>query len=110
MAGVGQVIYLTHHRHLCEIARESFTECGQPRAVGFGFSLMRQRTRSKNNKTSGGGKATASGVSFQAEVAAWLAVHILAGKPLRDVYGIPINSIAQSIRQESAHPVDDIFA
>ncbi|MGF1501675.1 MAG: AAA family ATPase [Paracoccaceae bacterium] len=23
MAGIGQVIYLTHHRHLCEIARES---------------------------------------------------------------------------------------
>ena len=22
MAGVGQVIYLSHHRHLCEIARE----------------------------------------------------------------------------------------
>jgi uncharacterized protein YhaN len=26
MAGVGQVIYLTHHRHLCDIAR---TVCPQ---------------------------------------------------------------------------------
>jgi hypothetical protein len=70
---------------------------------------MQKPRKLKKRKGSGGGKATHSGVSFQAEIAAWLAVHILANKPLKDAFGIPIHSIPQSIRQESAHPIDDIL-
>lgn len=70
---------------------------------------MAKSRKPKSSKKSGGGKATFTGTTFQAEIAAWIAVHLLAKCPLRQVFGIENEAIPESIRLETAHAVDDIF-
>ena len=70
----------------------------------------RSQAKPKKRKT-GAGKAPAAGVSYQCKVAAWMAVHILAGRPLRDAFGIAVNSYPKSILQEqqATYAVDDLI-
>ena len=51
-----------------------------------------------------GGHATASGIEFQCEVGAWLAAHILASQPVRELG----DAIPCSLQMEAMSPVDDI--
>jgi predicted AAA+ superfamily ATPase len=54
-----------------------------------------------------GGHATHAGIAFQNEVAAWVAVHILAVKPISCINGDD-EAIPTSFQLEATSPVDDI--
>ena len=55
-----------------------------------------------------GGRATEAGISFQAAVATWLAVHILAQLPVGGRFGINNQALPIAIRLETGVHLDDI--
>ena len=55
-----------------------------------------------------GGSATHAGIGFQDEVAAFLAVHILAQSPI-EILGLPMGVTPTGISLETTAPVDDIL-
>lgn len=69
----------------------------------------RSPPQQKKRKT-GAGKAPAAGVGYQCKIAAWAAVHILAGRPLRNAFGINVNACPRAFLQEqqSTYAVDDL--
>lgn len=62
---------------------------------------------SVKKKRTGGGKAPNAGVPFQAKVAAWIACHALANRPLRHIFGGLVTAVPTSIRHELGSGVDD---
>ncbi len=57
-----------------------------------------------------GGSNTHAGIVFQDEVAAWIAVHVLAGRTALTPWGLPSNISLTTVRLETEEPVDDILA
>jgi hypothetical protein len=55
-----------------------------------------------------GGRATEAGMAFQAAVATWLAVHILARLPVGGRFGINNAALPEAIRLETGMGLDDI--
>lgn len=55
-----------------------------------------------------GGRATQAGMSFQAAVATWLAVHVLARVPVGGRFGINNQALPVAIRLETGDGLDDI--
>ncbi|SDG90570.1 hypothetical protein [Janthinobacterium sp. YR213] len=55
-----------------------------------------------------GGRATEAGMAFQAEVATWLAVHILVRLPVGGRFGINNQALPVAIRLETGGALDDI--
>lgn len=55
-----------------------------------------------------GGRATEAGMAFQAEVATWLAVHILVRLPAGGRFGINNQALPVAIRLETGGALDDI--
>jgi hypothetical protein len=55
-----------------------------------------------------GGRATEAGMAFQAEVATWFAVHILARLPVGGRFGINNVALPVAIRLETGTSLDDI--
>ncbi len=57
---------------------------------------------------SGGGAATASGTTFQEDVAAWLAVQVLAERATSAGLGLPPDITLEILSAECFNPVDDL--
>ena len=55
-----------------------------------------------------GGRATEAGMAFQAQVGAWLAVHLLADLPVGGRFGINTIALPIGIRLETGTGLDDI--
>ncbi len=55
-----------------------------------------------------GGAADAAGADFQAEVAAWFAVRILAETHASPLLDLPADSTLQSVACQVASPIDDV--
>jgi hypothetical protein len=55
-----------------------------------------------------GGRATQAGMSFQAAVATWLAVHLLVRMPVGSRFGINNQALPVAIRLETGNGLDDI--
>ncbi len=55
-----------------------------------------------------GGRATEAGMAFQAEVATWIAAHILARLPIGGRFGINNVALPTAIRLETGEGLDDI--
>lgn len=55
-----------------------------------------------------GGRATEAGMAFQAEVATWLAVHILVRLPVGGRFGINNQALPVAIRLETGESLDDV--
>lgn len=55
-----------------------------------------------------GGRATQAGMSFQAAVATWLAVHLLVRMPVGGRFGINNQAVPVAIRLETGSGLDDI--
>lgn len=55
-----------------------------------------------------GGRATEAGMAFQAEVATWIAAHILARLPAGGRFGINNSALPTAIRLETGANLDDI--
>ncbi|SDH07170.1 MULTISPECIES: ATP-binding protein [unclassified Duganella] len=55
-----------------------------------------------------GGRATEAGMAFQADVATWLAVHILVRLPVGGRFGINNQALPVAIRLETGDTLDDI--
>jgi hypothetical protein len=72
-------------------------------------SAMPKPARHQARKRSGGGKATAGGVSFQAQIAAWVAVHILAQKPVKQSFGLLNDAYPELVGHETEYAVDDLY-
>ena len=64
------------------------------------------KTKAKRNKS--GGRAPPRGVSLQATVAAWMAVHALAKRGVGTVFGTVETAYPDIIRHETWHGVDDV--
>lgn len=58
--------------------------------------------------TSGAGAATAAGITFQENVAAWLVCQILAGPNRTSELELPAGSVLENLTCESLQPVDDM--
>lgn len=65
-------------------------------------------TRKSRKKGTGGGAATGAGVRFQARMAAWLSVHILAEDNAETPW--ELTSSLRNVSCETSAAVDDIFA
>lgn len=65
-----------------------------------------KKTKSKQMRA--GGRATESGMAFQAAVATWFAVHILARLPVGGRFGINNTALPLAIRLETGTGLDDI--
>lgn len=61
-------------------------------------------------RSNAGGRATFSGTNYQAEVAAWLAVRILAEKAASPILGLPADHSLEAIYCETGTGVDDALA
>jgi hypothetical protein len=61
-----------------------------------------------SRKKSGSGAATAAGITFQENVAAWLVCQILAGPNRTNDLELPANEMLETITCESLQPIDDI--
>lgn len=55
-----------------------------------------------------GGRATESGIAFQADVGTWLAAHLLARMPVGSRFGLANTALPVSIRLETGDGLDDI--
>lgn len=73
-----------------------------PKSYSSGQSMRARRT-------GGGGHATAGGVDFQARVAAWLGVGMLAETEFEPPWGWPRNVTIDSVRSETGESADDIW-
>ena len=62
----------------------------------------------KNNTMRAGGRATEAGMAFQAAVATWFAVHILARLPVGGRFGINNTALPVAIQLETGTGLDDI--
>jgi hypothetical protein len=62
---------------------------------------------SESNKTAGG-RATESGMSFQAAVATWFAAQLLANMPIGSQFGLPRGIRIVALQCESGDAVDDV--
>ena len=62
----------------------------------------------KTKKMRAGGRATEAGMAFQAAVATWFAVHILARLPVGGRFGINNTALPVAIRLETGTGLDDI--
>ncbi|MCG7996252.1 MAG: ATP-binding protein [Candidatus Thiodiazotropha taylori] len=67
-----------------------------------------ERTSTSAAPMRAGGRATEAGMSFQAAVATWFAVHILARQPVGLRFGINNEAIPETIRLETGSDLDDI--
>lgn len=65
-------------------------------------------TDAKTPPMRAGGRATEAGMHFQASVATWLAVHILARLPVGGRFGISNTAVPTVIRLETGNELDDI--
>lgn len=75
-------------------------------AANTGKSPTKKASEGQKKRT-GGGKATNTGVPFQAKVSAWIACHALANKPLRHVFGGAVDAVPVSLKHELGSGVDD---
>ena len=57
----------------------------------------------------GGTRLTIRGGPFQDNVAAWVAVHVLAGQSAPALWGLAAGVSLQEVRLETEEPVDDVF-
>lgn len=62
----------------------------------------------KSKSMRAGGKATEAGMAFQAAVATWFAVHVLARLPVGGRFGINNTALPLAIRLETGTGLDDI--
>lgn len=62
----------------------------------------------KSKRMRAGGRATEAGMAFQAAVATWFAVHILARLPVGGRFGINNTALPVAIRLETGTGLDDI--
>jgi hypothetical protein len=60
--------------------------------------------------TSGGGKGTTSGTTFQEDVAAYFCVLVLAENDVHPIAGLPAEARLTDVFCEGPHPVDDLAA
>jgi len=63
--------------------------------------------KARKRKKTGGGKATNAGVPFQGQTLAWIAVHALARKPLRRIFGGAADPVPVLLKHETGSGVDD---
>lgn len=61
-----------------------------------------------STRMNAGGRATEAGMAFQADVATWLAVHILVGLPVGGRFGINNLALPIALRLETGAALDDI--
>jgi hypothetical protein len=59
-------------------------------------------------RATGGGAATAAGISYQSRVAAWIAVQILAEQDVSPPWALPETVTLEALHAEAPGPIDDL--
>lgn len=80
----------------------------RPRAPGRVTPRPSSPREDRLPRRTGGGAATASGTTFQEDVAAWLAVQVLAERAAAAGLGLPADVTLEMLTAESYTPVDDL--
>lgn len=66
-------------------------------------------TQTRRRRRGAGGSATQAGMDYQNRVAAWIAVHVLAGEAATPPWELPADTYLTFVRCETEQPVDDVL-